>query len=98
VDAKEILEYLKSKQNFHADKYGVKIIGIFGSYARNEANKSSDIDILYEIKENKKLSLFAYLKLLNELKEIFKKDIDLVRNKTLKPQIKEYVYKDLKYV
>jgi len=32
--------------------------GIFGSYARGEAKKKSDIDILIEVKKTKKFSLF----------------------------------------
>jgi predicted nucleotidyltransferase len=94
----EILNYLKSQQHNYSDKFGIKFIGLFGSFARDEANEKSDIDILYEIEENKKLSMFKYLKLINELENNFHRKVDLVRKATLKPQIKNYVYQDLEYV
>ena len=98
MNKQEILEYLKSQQEQYSEKFGIKFIGLFGSFARGEADDESDIDILYEIKKDKKLSMFAYLKLLNELENNFHKKVDLVRETTLKPQIKDYVYRDLTYV
>ncbi len=98
MNKQEILEYLKSQQEQYSEKFGIKFIGLFGSFARDEADDESDIDILYEIKKDKKLSMFAYLKLLNELENNFHKKVDLVRERTLKPQIKDYIYRDLTYV
>jgi len=98
MNKQEILEYLKSQQEQYSEKFGIKFIGLFGSFARDEADDESDIDILYEIKKDKKLSMFAYLKLLNELENNFHKKVDLVRERTLKPQIKDHVYRDLTYV
>jgi len=45
-----ILNTLKILQNKYK-KYGFLIVGVFGSYARNEENKNSDIDILYDVNE-----------------------------------------------
>jgi predicted nucleotidyltransferase len=59
----EIINYLKNQQDKYQKQFGIKFIGVFGSYARDEANDKSDIDILYEIYKDKKLSLFNYLKL-----------------------------------
>ena len=93
-----ILNYLKLNKNKYLNQFGIKFIGLFGSYARDEANEKSDIDILYEIDENKKLSLFQYLKIISELENRFHTKVDLIRAKKLKSQIKDYVYKDLIYV
>ena len=98
MNKQDILNYLKSQQDKYNNEFGIKFIGLFGSFARDEANDKSDIDILYEIEENKKLSMFKYLKLINELENNFHKKVDLVRETTLKPQIKNYVYQDLAYV
>ena len=70
-------------------KNGIKKAGIFGSYARGEQRKNSDIDILFE--SPKKLSLFGLVKLENSLKDKLKKKIDLVTYKSLSPLIKERV-------
>ena len=94
----EILDYLKSNQNYYSDQFGVRFIGLFGSFARDEANENSDIDILYKIEKDKKLSLFKYLKLTKQLEDFFHKKIDLVRDGALKPQLKSYIQKDISYV
>ena len=98
MNKQDILNYLKSQQDKYNNKFGVKFIGLFGSFAREEANDKSDIDILYEIQKDKKLSMFTYLKLINELENSFHRRVDLVRETTLKPQIKNYIYQDLTYV
>ena len=94
----EILQYLKSKQDFFRDNFGIEFVGIFGSFSRNEANENSDIDILYRIKKDIKLSMFSYLKINKLLEEFFHRKVDLVRDETLKPAVKEYIEKDLIYV
>jgi hypothetical protein len=94
----DILNYLKSNQDYYHKQFGVQFIGVFGSFARDEANENSDIDILYKIEKGKKLSMFRYLKLIKQLEDFFHKKIDLVRDETLKPQVKNYIHKDISYV
>jgi len=94
----EILHYLKSKQEFFRDNFGIEFVGIFGSFSRDEATQNSDIDILYKIKKDAKLSMFSYLKINTILEEFFHRKVDLVRDETLKPTVKEYIEKDLMYV
>jgi len=98
MNKQNILQILKSKQEEYLNKYGVTFIGLFGSFARDEENDDSDIDILYKINKDNKLSMFSYLKLLSELENSFKRKVDLVRDETVKPQIKKYIYQDLTYV
>lgn len=98
MDKQDILNYLKSQQEKYNNEFGIKFVGLFGSFARDEANDKSDIDILYDIEKDKKLSMFSYLKLVSELENNFHKKVDLVRTTTLKPQIIDYIYKDLTYV
>ena len=58
-----------------ADKYGIKEIYLFGSYARNEATPESDFDFLVYGGENFKLtSIFAFAE---ELRRAFMKDVDV---------------------
>jgi len=98
MNKQNILDYLKSNKQRYSNQFGVKFIGLFGSFARDEADEKSDIDILYEIEENRKLSIFEYLKLIAELESKFHAKIDLLRTATLKPHIKNYIYRDLVYV
>lgn len=98
MNKQDILYYLKSNQEYYYNKFGIQFIGLFGSFARDEANENSDIDILYKIEKNKKLSIFKYLELNKQLEDFFHKKIDLVRDETLKPQIKNYIQKDVAYL
>jgi len=98
MNKQDILQILKSQQEEYLNRFGVIFVGIFGSFARDEARDDSDIDILYKIEKDKKLSMFSYLKLLSELENSFKRKVDLVRDETIKPQIKRYIYQDLTYV
>ncbi len=98
MQKESILNYLKLNQEYYYDQFGVQFIGIFGSFARNEATDNSDIDILYKIGKDKKLSMFSYLKLVKQLEDFFHKKIDLVRDESLKPEFKSYIQKDISYV
>jgi hypothetical protein len=69
-------------------------VGIFGSYARGDNNKGSDIDILVEFKESP--SLLTLIKLENDLSEILGVKVDLVTTGALKnKRIKKSIKKDL---
>ena len=57
---------------------------IFGSYARSEQKKSSDIDIIVNFSADAKITLFSYLHIINELNALTGKKIDLVEDGQLK--------------
>lgn len=72
-------------------KNGVTKAGIFGSYARGEARKSSDIDLI--IQPPKGLGLgFVGIKL--ELEEKLGRKVDLLTYKSINPYLKEYILSD----
>ena len=98
MNKQDILKYLKSNQEYYHHQFGVQFVGLFGSFSRDEAGENSDIDILYKITKDKKLSIFKYLKLTKQLEDFFHKKIDLVREEALKPHIKSYIQKDISYV
>ncbi len=69
--------------------YGVKNLGVFGSYVRNEQNTNSDIDFLVEFETGKK-NFDNYMDLKLFLEELFEDKIDLVikeSNKTCSERI-----------
>ena len=83
-----ILNYLLSYQPL--------LIGIFGSYARNEQNSESDLDILVSFK--KQLTLIDLSKITRELSKELNIKVDLVTKKSLHPKLKFYIEKDLKII
>ena len=76
-------------------KYGVKRIGLFGSYVRGTATAASDIDFLVELE---RLTFDDYMGLALFLEELFQKDVDLVTPTSIKPGVKPYVEKEIEYV
>ena len=63
---------------------------LFGSYVRNEANESSDIDILVDLDYSQKIGLqFIQMKL--DLEKLLNKDVDLVSSNGISKYIKPIV-------
>ena len=99
----DIVSLLKHAKQKYADE-GFNIVGIFGSYARNEAAKESDIDILYEldesfIKQHKGFGAFARLSAIKqELKNLFGIDVDIAAKSGLSRTAQKYIMKDLQRV
>ncbi|MBU2579029.1 nucleotidyltransferase family protein [Patescibacteria group bacterium] len=75
---------------------GVIKAALFGSIARGEEKKRSDIDILVKIKKGKSLFDFVGLKL--DLEEKLGKKVDLVSYNAIKPRLKEIILKDEKII
>jgi predicted nucleotidyltransferase len=74
--------------------YNILKVGIFGSFARGDNKKGSDLDILVEFKESP--SLLTLIKLENELSEILGIKVDIVTTGALKNRrIKKSIKKDL---
>ena len=93
-----ILDYLTKHKKELQQKYQIEKIGIFGSYARGEAHKNSDIDILYSLKDDFKFTFDQYIEFENRLKKAFGTKVDLVNSKKLNPLIKLGAKKDFIYV
>jgi len=67
---------------------------LFGSFARNEESRSSDVDILVQFVPNAQVSLFDYGGIVYELEELTGRKVDLVQEKMLKPFAQKSVEQD----
>ncbi len=77
--------------------YNPEMIGLFGSYSRNENKKESDIDILIKFKET--LSLLQLIRIENELSQKLGIKVDLVTEGAIKnKRIKSNIEKDLQII
>jgi len=91
----EILQIINENQH-NIKKFGVKRIGLFGSYAKNKQKKESDIDILVEFKKGKK-TFDNYMDLKFYLENLFDCNVDLVVKDALKVDLKPNILKSVKY-
>ena len=71
-------------------KHDVVRAGIFGSYARGEQKKKSDIDILIEFKG----SLLDLVKLEREIRKLIKIKVDLLTYESISPYLKKRIMKE----
>ena len=88
ITANLALEKIKPDILSILKKYKIKKAGIFGSYARGEQTKESDIDILIQPPKNIGFG-FAGIQL--ELQEKLKKNVDLVSYNGLSPYLKNKI-------
>ena len=83
------------KQAF-GEQFGITKLGIFGSVARQENTKDSDIDIVVEVE---KPTLSQMYELKDALNNLFNCKVDLVRFRpTLRPLFKSNILNDVCYV
>lgn len=78
-----------------SQKYHVKEIGIFGSFAKGTHTKTSDIDVLVEF--SRPVGFFKFIGLENYLSTLTKKKVDLVTKQALKPVIKSDILREVIY-
>lgn len=90
------LEKLKIKVNPILKKYGVIRAGIFGSYARGEAKKNSDIDFLMNFSDGTTLFDLGGLKI--DLENKLKREVDLVSARAIKKEFEPYILQDLRNI
>ena len=74
--------------------YPVEKAWVFGSYARGEETRKSDIDIMVRFDKDADISLFDYVGIMNELEDLFHKKIDLVEEGQLRRWAQESVEND----
>ncbi len=85
------IKEIKKKITPILNEYGVVKASIFGSFAKDENDSSSDIDLLVEI--NKDISLLDFIELKLKLEDKLNKPIDLVEYNTVKPKLKQDILK-----
>lgn len=74
-------------------KFNPKLVGIFGSYSRNEQQRDSDLDILVDF--NDSVNLIELIGLEQELTELLGIKVDLVTLKSVNPSLNDYIQQDL---
>ena len=96
IQKKENVLSIIIKNQDKIEAFGVKKLGLFGSFVRKEQNAESDIDLLVEFEQDKK-TFDNFMHLSFFLEELFKHHIELVTTESLSPYIKPYITKEVEY-
>ncbi|MGE8132942.1 nucleotidyltransferase family protein [Novosphingobium subterraneum] len=74
---------------------GINALYVFGSTARGDAGKSSDLDLLYEYDPSTRFSLFDQASVMLELSNELGTSIDLVSRNGLRPRVRARIENDM---
>ena len=89
----DILDILHSLSPQLENDYRTDLVGIFGSFVRGEATKSSDIDLL--VQPRKGATLIELIGLSHFLQKKMGRKVDVVSERSLKGLLKASIYRDL---
>jgi uncharacterized protein len=73
----------------------IVFFAVFGSFARGQQNRKSDIDIAIEFDKAKRKSLLDLIRIENELSKIFRRKVDLGIFSSLNPNVAEDVKREM---
>ncbi|MBT9536945.1 MAG: nucleotidyltransferase family protein [Nitrospirae bacterium] len=90
------IEILKKHESTIKEKFHVRKVGVFGSFARGEEKEGSDIDVLIEL-EDRYETFDNFMDLKFFLEDLFKRKVDLVTVEALRPQLKDNILGEVVY-
>lgn len=98
LSTQTIIATLREHKPVLQERFFLQEIGLFGSYARNEATPESDIDFVVTLTPPLSQYMVNLEALRNYLKDLFGKDVDLANPQSLKPHFKDRILKQVIYV
>jgi hypothetical protein len=93
----EIVAYLRDKQGFLYERYGVTRMGIFGSFVKGGETISSDIDMVVEFEKSRK-NIHSFLQLKRFLEKELSRKVDMGFEHSLKPIVRKNIKEKIIYV
>jgi predicted nucleotidyltransferase len=93
VNRSEVIEKLALFQD-EQKEFSVKDLYLFGSYAREEADEQSDLDILVEFEPGAQIGLFEFARLRRRLCELLGREVDLVTRDAIRPEMKDQILRE----
>ena len=90
----DVLHTLQALRQELAERYSVRSIGLFGSFAKGSAGPESDIDILVDLTDP---TFDHYMDLKFMLEDALGRPVDLVLADALKPRLKPIITREVVY-
>jgi len=91
-----VLALLRQHEPILRERFGVKRIGVFGSFARGEEHKGSDVDVLVVFRDGEE-TFDHYMDCKFYLEDLFNRSVDLVIEDTLKVRLREPILNEVIY-
>jgi len=98
IEQSQIINYLTANKQHLSQKYRLRKLGIFGSYARGEQTPVSDLDMLVEFEDNTPDLYDKKMLLREEIQSVFHVHVDICREKYIKPVFRQQILSDAIYV
>ena len=81
---------IRQHRDVLAEKYGVAVVGVFGSFVRGEQKRQSDIDLLVDILHP--ISLLELVGAEIYLSEVLGSKVDLMPKRDVREELRETVF------
>lgn len=88
----QIRAAIRQHQEVLVERYGVKVVGLFGSYARREHRKRSDLDLLVDIV--RPISLLELIGAELYLSEVLGVKVDLIPKRGVREELRETIFRE----
>jgi predicted nucleotidyltransferase len=88
----EIQTIIRQHQDILAERYGVSIVAIFGSYVRGEQRRRSDLDLLADIL--RPVSLLELVGAELYLSEVLGVKVDLIPKRSVREELRETIFRE----
>jgi len=95
METTTVIEKLQQEKPYLQQKYAVKSVGLFGSFADGTYTDNSDVDIVVEFERPIGWQFFTLEKYLEERLD---RNVDLVSVNALKEQIKPFIMNQIQYI
>lgn len=97
VQDKENLLSLIASNSGQIRNYGVKALGIFGSFVRNEQTEQSDVDLLVDFSPEKE-TYRNFIDLAYFMEDLLGRRVEIITRNGLSPYIGPHILKEVEYV
>ncbi len=88
----QIRTAIRQHEEVLVERYGVKVVGLFGSYVRREHRKRSDLDLLVDIV--RPISLLELIGAELYLSEVLGVKVDLIPKRDVREELRETIFRE----
>lgn len=94
---KEVILQTLASHKKELSEFGVEKIGLFGSFVSDEFSSDSDIDLLVDIRKEKK-TFKNFMALSFFLEDLFDRKVEVITRESLSPYIGPHILNSVEYV